>query len=353
VTVKIYVSRDSAGQPWPPDYSHEVLATIDIIKRLWLAFNHHQENLYAIVANLHRPSADLVIISERGLGIVELKHYYGDISQRGGLWYAGPNKRIRSGSADQGYRNPHQQVQAYAEWIRDDIILSRQPLVWQAADWEKFKFQTAVCFTHPDVHIEDFKNTLRYHTRGWEEFSVLKPEAIPEWTAALRFESDMGREHRYQSHCLAPEQIIHIATQFLDGTEWTEIIKLMPTGEAYAYLTLIEQGRRVQNFGLYQEKVSLGRDANNCAVPIPRQYAYVGRSHAHITRSVQGIFIKDMDSKNGTYVDGQILQEGESKHLEHDQKITLGGTEPNDKVCLFEFRLKRPIEPAITETYTK
>jgi len=351
----MYVSRDSEGQPWPPDYSHETLATIDIIKRLWLAFSH-QGALYVVAANLHRPSADLVLISERGVGVVELKHYYGLISQQAdGAWYAGP-KRIKAGAR---YRNPHKQVQAYAERIRGDLVHPRQPPPWlpgRVADWKKFKFQTAMCFTHPDAFIEDFKKALRYHrrpdTRPWEEFSVRKPDEMPEWTAALRFEVDKRREHGFEPHRLTQQQIIRIATQLLGGTEWTEIANLMPTDEPYAYLTLIEGGHRVQVFGLDREEVYVGRDANNCAVPIPERYSYVGRIHTRITRSGRDIFIEDLDSKNGTYIDGRRIPKREPTCLEYGQRISLGGPVPEDEVCQLEFSLKMSVEPT-SEPHTK
>jgi len=355
----MYVRRDSKGQPCPPDYSHEATATIGIVKRLWLAFSR-QEALYVVVANLHRPSADLVLISERGLGIVELKHYYGRISQQAdGAWYAGP-KRIEAGAESQGYHNPHEQVQAYAEWIRGDLIHPRQPPPWlpgRVTDWEDFKFQTAVCFTHPDVLIENLKEALRHrwrpNTRDWEKFTVFKPDEVAEWAAALRFGLDKGRKHNFEPYCLTPQQVIRIAARLLRGTEWTEITNLMPTSEPYAYLTLIEGDRRVQIFGLDREQVYIGRGANNCAVSIPERYAYVGRNHACITHSVRGILIKDLNSKNGTYIDGRLIPKGNDRCLEHGQKITLGGSVPGDKVCQFEFSLKATVQPAPTETHTE
>ena len=224
MAVKYYVGRDSQKQPWPPDFNHETHATIGIIKRLWQAFNR-EKDLFAIVVNLHRPSADMVIISKRGLGVVELKHYPGRIFQKpDGTWCAGSTP-IKAGAKSQGYRNPHEQVQAYAKRIRRALILSRkQPplLPGDSTDWERFKFQTAVCFTHPSAIIEDFKEALRHRqrpkTEKWEEFKVRKPDEMPEWTTTLRFEASMGHEHDYEPHCLTAEQIMNIATRLLHGT---------------------------------------------------------------------------------------------------------------------------------------
>jgi hypothetical protein len=66
--VKLYVSRDSGGHEWPPDHSHEAREAFSANNRLWMVFNV-QEALFETVANLRRPSADFVIISELGLGL--------------------------------------------------------------------------------------------------------------------------------------------------------------------------------------------------------------------------------------------------------------------------------------------
>jgi len=353
MSVKVYVGRDSQGQPWPPDYAHEARPDIDIVKRLWLAYNS-QKLLYAVAANLHRPSADLVILSERGIGIVELKHYPGRIWCKGSTWYAG-EARIKAGSESKGRRNPHEQVQDYAAEIRSALIQpTRQPyLPGLIRDWEAFKFHTAVCFTHPDARIDDFRRALRRsppNTRPWEKFDVLRPDEIPEWAAALRFEVDKGRPHGYEPHRLAPKQIVRIVERLLRGTEWTEILNLMPTGEPYAYLTLIEGRRRTQVFSLDREEMTLGRDVNVCDISVPEQYSRVGREHARIWRELGKIFIEDLGSTNGTYVNQLRIRRPQL--LKRGMKIALGGPVPGEKVCLLEFSVKAPLEPSVTEIDT-
>ena len=90
MTVQFFIGRTPEGQPLSPEYSHEMMAIIDLCKGLWNAFHAHQP-YYAVVANLHSPSLDFMIVSERGIGVMELKHYFGRISCReDGGWYAGP-----------------------------------------------------------------------------------------------------------------------------------------------------------------------------------------------------------------------------------------------------------------------
>ncbi len=349
MTVKIYVSRDSQEQPWPPDFVHENQAVIEILKRWWVF--HPAEALYVAIANLHYPSADLVVLTRHGIGIMELKHYYGHIERRGSTWYAGPTP-IKSGAEDQGRRNPHEQVQNYAAKIREKLLNSQQIPEWlpgRRSEKEAFKFQTAVCFTHPDADFKSFKTDLRQHplpTQAWESFAVLGLKDTPEWVASLRFEADQGRERRFEPHTLTDEAMVRIATRLFHGTEWTEVYPLMPTGEPYGYLTLLENGQRIQVFGLDQDDMVIGRDPL-CGVPIPERFARVSQKHARIWRELGKVYIADSDSTNGTYVNRLKIRG--KRELKPSVQITLGGNTPGEKVCLLTFSMTPPVKPKATE----
>lgn len=358
MTVKLYASRDSEGRPWPPDYSFEVRACIDIVRQLWLSFCK-QDALYAVAVNLHAPSADLVVISEHGLGVIELKHYSGHIRALGNAWFA-DGVRIRAGSVDvEGnprYNNPYEQVQDYARQIRDRLIKPSRPPGWlpgMAGDWEKFKIQTAVCFTHPDANIHDLiaaQQKARPVARpAWEEFSILTSLEVSDWAAALRFGAKKGKGQYYEPHRLTPHQIVNIAERLLRATEWTDIVGIMPTGEPYAYLALIEGGVCTVTYRLDRDDVILGRDPDVCAVPLPQYFSRVSREHAQITRAVEGIFLEDLNSKNGTFVNGQPIMK--PVRLEQGQIITLGGPVATDKVCHLLFS-REPIDSPETRMTT-
>lgn len=59
------------SQELPPHYTHESLTAIDMIGALYLAYQN-QPTYYAVAINLHRPSADFVILSERGIGVIKI-----------------------------------------------------------------------------------------------------------------------------------------------------------------------------------------------------------------------------------------------------------------------------------------
>lgn len=337
--VTTYVYRDYAERPTPPVYNHETNATIDIVKRLWTAL-HHQETHYAVISNIQDQgyaNADMVIVSERGLGVIELKHHHGPVSWIGNDWYAGSRRlQTRSGL------NPHQQVQGYADSIRELLLESK--LDWKRDEYlgdSSLKVYTAVCFTNPDASIQDLQRwlpRLRLSVSPWEVFSVLKPQDIVQWAVSLSFEKSVRSEVAsmgYEPYRLWHDEMVGFVTEFLDSTEWREIEHLMPTADPYGVLVLLENDTRQAVFTLDRDEITVGRDPLPCNLVIPQQYARVSKQHAAIQRIGQKVWIQDLGSTNGTFIDGKHL--AGRKVLKYGQRITLGGPSVNDKVCTLEF----------------
>lgn len=340
-----YVSLDSAGRPWPPDNSHETLSAIELIKSLWVAFNHEPAT-YCVVSNLHRPSADLVILTETGIGVVELKHYPGRIREgSSGNWYAGTIP-IKSGR----YPNAHLQVQAYAAEVRR-LIMPRLTSWWHSPPeqrWREYKTQTTVCFTNRDVVLDntsrDLERREQWNRESWEGFMFLTPALLPAWVAALKFGVDQGHTHRFEPYRLTAPQVIELSTTVLRSTPWTEISKIMPTGRPYAYLTIIENGIPVHTYDLVNEEYCVGREAED--LHIPERFERVSRKHARISRILNDVYIEDIGSSKGTFVNG--TQVTSQQPLLPNQQITLGGADAGEKVCLLTFSRNPIIAAAAT-----
>ena len=343
--VQLFVGRGPEGKPLPPDYSHEMRTTIQLIRQLWTVF-HPFPPYYAVATNLDEPSADILVISERGVGVLELKHYFGRVTCRtDGSWYAGP-KKIQSGVPGRGFINPHEQVQFYAEQIRKKLIepppYQKPWLPGKTIDWGDFKFQTAVCFTHPDADLLDFHDQLRKRCRPinlpWEDFSLLDLNAVSRWAASLRFEVNEGKSTGYARLLFKPEQISRILNEVFNLTTWDELVALMPAVQPYAVLTRYVGDMAVQDFALEKDEIIIGRDINACDFPVPDNYSLVSRTHARIQRSVDGIFIEDLGSTNGTFLDG-VLVERRTRIVE-GQRITLGKEVDGSAVGIFVISFK-------------
>jgi hypothetical protein len=292
----------------------------------------------------------MIVITERGIGILELKHYYGRISiGYDNSWYAGP-KQIHPGSK---YANPHEQVQGYAEEIRGRMMLAIRP------DWLRnsndLKFQTAVCFTHPDADVsalrEDVRRGRSIQRKEWEDgFDVITPDDVPLWITNLRFQVSKGYSHDYEPFRLKREMVKALAEKLLRATEWEEILELMPTGEPYAYLTLVDDEEAEHTYGLDRDELLVGRDPNACSLVIPARYSRASRLHARIVRNVHGVTIEDL-STHGTFADGKKIMPNHPYRLQHEQVIMLGGPISGEKVCTLKFleRAVSSIDPQSTE----
>jgi hypothetical protein len=356
VTVLIFAGKDSEGNAWPPDFSHETAAALDIIKRLWVAYGHLR-TMVAVVTNLHCPSADVVILSERGIGVIELKHSYGRIIiGSDDVWYAGTHP-IRAGGEGQGRRNPHDQVRDYAGSIRSKLMKPPNHTQWlpgRPIDWDTYRLSTAVCFTNPDAALEGLHAQLEAAPptagKDWELFTVLNPDGVTAWVGALRLEAMKGREADFEPYKLSPEKICEIARGPLWATEWPEAVAIMPTGEAFGLLVLLEGGRQTPFYSLDREEVVLGRDAGGrCAVVIPPQFTRTSRTHCRILRTAEGLFIEDLDSTNGTFLNGVRVKRRQK--LVGGERITLGGPIAEERVCLLRLDFKEdfPFEALQTD----
>ncbi len=355
--VKIYIGRDIQKFTHYPDTSHEARGVRQICEYLWDVWHHRSTRYYAIVANPKQTktgrelSADLAIISELGLGVVELKDSYNEIKcgKPGAVWKAGP-KVIAAGSENNGFVNPHQQVQAYAKDIRHDLIATHS-FPGEPWDWEKFELHTAVCFTNPGAEIEKCQKAVNQkywqdtELAPWEKFAVLSYQDVREWGADLRFNVNMGEAYGHRPFNWTPEQVYSLATDFFGARLWIEMRETMPPDRPLAYLTVLEEGKRSHLFSISHEVAALGR-APECHVLIPEQYKTVSRNHALITRTIDGFVLEDK-SKNGTYVNNCRLGEGNKYLLQEDDVILLGGLKEDKEVCCLKYSRKPP-SPLLT-----
>src|SRR5207248_5922599 len=135
-----------------------------------------------------------------------------------GYWYAG-QVLIQAGAESQNFKNPQEQVQAYALRIRERLIRPTQPPPWlpgKTSDWEQARIQTAVCFTHPSARLPAPRTELTQsvgHQPMLGDFNVLLPAEVADWAAALRLQLQQGRDGHFQPYRFTVEQIRRIATQ--------------------------------------------------------------------------------------------------------------------------------------------
>ena len=71
-----------------------------------------------------------------------------------------------------------------------------------------------------------------------------------------------------------------------------------------------------------KNEIFIGRQVEKRDYLIEEQYKSIGRKHARIIRKHDGIYIEDLDSANGTFVNGKSVK---LKKINASDKIMLGG----------------------------
>jgi len=337
MTLKIYVAKDSVGRVRAPDTSHEVRAIEWMLEKAWSEFHHLQET-YAIITNLRHPSADMVVLTERGIGLLELKHKYGEIKiNPDGTWMAGLSV-IKAGK----HLNPREQVRSYTKKMREKVIRWILPTyIYANKDrWSMLKFQTSVCFTHPDADIrkaQKYINERHIVLDAWESnFSIIDIEDFTAWIRELRFQLQHDYEYSkdFEHVRLSPEMIVKITTDILGNVEWNEIYAAMPDGSPYGYL-ILEDAKGKQVFKLVKDHSIIGRSPD-CDIVIPERYSKVSKKHCSITRTMYSIDLIDLGSSNGTFLNSRAIENSSS--LQRGHILSLGGESVvQEDVCALKF----------------
>lgn len=85
-------------------------------------------------------------------------------------------------------------------------------------------------------------------------------------------------------------------------------------------LVLVQGGARVESFALEGDQIFIGANgSNDICLDVPS----VSGRHAVITRTSAGLAIADLNSTNGTYVNGNRIQQ-QAVALVPGQEIRLG-----------------------------
>jgi hypothetical protein len=346
--VELYVGKDPQGRPWAPDFTHEMDAAIRIAGKAWRAF-HAGKELFLLVFNLHSPNIDILVISERGIGLVEMKGHHGKITvEAEGAWFADgqrmagykvvPGRELSPAS----YLNPHSQVQGHGDRLHEMLI----PIIREdypdltPGKRRNLRMQTCVCFTNPEADLSEIKKILsgwnRERLRPWEsDFCVASPEEIPEWISALRFEVKLTDAPPYFPFRLDPARQRSLLMRLFAVERWKNMERMLPVNR-FGKLQQLRGDHTVASYSLWEEETFLGRDPLKCTIVAPEQCTKVSRIHAVIRREIEGIILQDLDSHNGTYLNGTRIS---GKVVLQDKvSFILGGTGNSDKECSYTFR---------------
>ena len=342
--VQAFITRDPQGNPWPPVHEHEATAAIGLLQRLHEAL-HHEPQTYAVFANLHTPSADIVVVTEMGIGVAELKHVSGALNVVAGDWY-GDRQLIKAGAQA---NTPREQAQNYAARMRRELVGAIADF-WQLnpADLtNKLKLQSAVIFTNPLLMIDpavkrSIETDAAREGLRWSAFQLLTPAEFPAWVGGLRFGMERDRSAQFAPYRLTARQIAALAQAYFKANAWTEVASLMPNSQPHSYLALHQPGQEPILFPLRANDVVIGRDGAQVQLPVPDACRRTSRVHARFFREAQYLWVEDCGSRHGTFVAGKRISN--ATRLRVGQSITLGGPAIDEDVCELRYTQAVPAD---------
>lgn len=326
------------------DKGYEQNAARQVI-RMMLPYWDNSEETCALVFNIEDPAIDLLVISPRGIGIVDFKHINADIvGDETSVWHLVlPDGSHHPIDHTENYANPYQQLGLYRRRIYGILKARYRDYpddlpIWMS-DNQKFHYYiyAGLLFTgrryqlHLNIHS---KNLLWFKPMWMDEFIA--------WTQdTMTFGNNLT---------LTPQEIDFIATQILNTREWENIINHQRAPQPYAQLSSTD-GESQTLHSLKHDLYRIGRAPDN-DIQIADELSAVSRYHAIIRNTPEGIVIRDIDSTNGTWVNGKRI---EGEHPLHHRDIVILGeyqvNQPNEISYTFQFR--DTIPPATETTITR
>ncbi|MEO0565576.1 MAG: FHA domain-containing protein, partial [Chloroflexota bacterium] len=281
------------------DHTFERNAAVEIAQAFQDAYGD-SENDYALIFNADDPPADLVVLTNFGVGVADFKHITGTV--RGTVdsaWSIYRGEERRPLEVSRKYTNPFQQVRTYRFDFYKKMLNFAQRNASKMPDWmavrSNFHLQAAIIFTD-EAKIELDLDPDR--TKPW--FEAIQLARAPQWAYTLAFTSSGKRDP------LNADQMYILSTDLLGAEPWTEIAGLVDGSEVYGYLQLFDDdGNPTVNHPLSSMNTDLGREPTN---DIRLGASGVSRHHARITREHNFIHITDLNSTNGTWVNGKKLE---------------------------------------------
>ena len=84
------------------------------------------------------------------------------------------------------------------------------------------------------------------------------------------------------------------------------------------------------------DRLKIGRDHHFCLFASELQpYLHVSRKHAELTPCPEGVWVRDLKSRNGTFVNDEELPKGQAYLVDSDATIRFG---PH---CVLQLKIKR------------
>lgn len=352
--VKLFVGTNQSNEkPQPFQFFHEQYpGAIRILRRLWAKLHPLDETTAILVeANVNLPrngwfKPDMVIMTPRGIGILEQKHSGGEITVEGNFeeedkltWHFtkpnGQRVRVNSGSKP----NPAEQVIAYQNSLHRTLTqqATRQDwLINPETPYRDFyrhvKIQSGVCFTNSLANTTKLEAVYEGLQRG-NKFSILDIDRVLCWVQSLRLgtrsKDYAPTEPPYEMSLLT--NILPMIKDLLGGVEWEEAYDWMPQLKPYATLIEFAPGeiQRYYQLALDEVKVGRGNISSNTSekvdITIDESLSSRGisRKHFEIERLGSFMLLHNRSPRMPIWISGEEVLPGKFGFLNDGDSITI------------------------------
>jgi hypothetical protein len=162
MTLSVYISRDAVTKTERGfEHPFERFAVLQAAKQLWRHYAKSQTH-FALIANIERPPIDLVLISNNGIGIVDLKDYSSQVEGKDDTpWFiidkhGKPTVQLKSGV----HLNPFEQVKTYRRKVYGSLrgFVEQNPRLMPTSLLNhQFGIQASVVFTAQKFDLNRIK----------------------------------------------------------------------------------------------------------------------------------------------------------------------------------------------------
>lgn len=363
MTIKFYIPYDDFGNEILPEHTFELDSLRLIARQLWKKYHRDLgQQHFAMIAGVENPPADLIIISSNGLGILDLKNFSGKVlGADDSEWRLiddfgntildkdGKPSILKGGSSGGKPRiNPLDQVRDYkvriSKILQEVAKQKNNPLpswLYQKRNpkgyTQYYYFSCGVVFTKGFMDTTELKLKPKA-VEPW--FKLLQADEVADWAFTLTFGDS--------SYRLNPKQIDFIAREVFKTNEWKSIQPFLEGGDPYGYLWEIVDGQRRRQNLLIDDEITIGCATDNKLYYSQEIYQAISRHHAIIRKIGTDVLIFDDNSKHGTWVDGERLEENQSATLRSGTEIVLGKLNHPDSLHLNYKAVSRQLNETVS-----
>lgn len=275
----------------------------------------------------HLTQLDGVLLGHNFIAIVDFKNYFDPIeaNKLDGHWFVRSGRRrklVKGGSK----KNPYRQARS-ARRVLHDYLVALEPSLFGNYNQKSWDAIYSFILFHPALHPQSQLPPL-----GKEDY----------W---LRFRSvDAIAELALSTHSsaikLSREKMEALAQNAFLAQPWREMNNLLKNEWGYMVVQESKDTTPIRVRLWRHDDFTIGR-SSKYGHRIALEHNKVSRAHARITvDDNNNIHIYDLESKNGTFVEGRPINSKSGQILSENSQVQLGGTESDTCHIWFE---KKPV----------